>query len=847
MRNDEPDAAQMDDSARRVAARLGIDAVNALTAESIESCADVQQLLAAYRAGTLPAARSLLIEAHLHDCGACRLSYKSGVNTKELDWSPPNAIRPILWRPRIFAWGLASAFALLICVLFVYQAFWRIPPGVRAEVRSIDGSAYILSAAGDRRLAPGDVLKDGELFRTSGGAHALLRLSDGSSLEVNERSVLAVRARGRSTTIALDNGAVIVQAVKRTAGYLYVKTPDCRVAVTGTVFSVNAGIKGSRVAVMQGSVHVVHAGIDTVLQAGNQVETSGNLGPEPVDQQIAWSHDRDKYLPLLAQFSGLQRRIEQIPFPQPRYSSDLLERVPTDTLLYVSIPNLGEFMSQANQIFHDQLKQSPELQEWWNSKSQNNTAEVDALVDRLHQMSQYLGDEVVLIGFKQGHEASFAVVADVKRDGLGSFVAAQFPSLNAKAGMTLLDEGSLKNATVSPKRQTGGYALLRAHEIVVSNSLETLKRMNAQLNAGASGFATGEFGTQINAAYARGAGVILAADLQSMMNQEAANHNRSAAIESSGIGGLRYLIAEHREQNGQPENHLNLQFAGVRQRVASWLAAPAPMGSLSFVTPNTAFAAVALSKDPKAIADDILAMTEETKGSEDQSLSEFQQKTQIDLRADLAANLGGEFLVSLDGPVLPTPSWKVVIEVNDAQRIEQTLERLMTFVRNESQKNGTHSIAIESAQVDGRSFYSIHDLTTGATPVQYTFADGYMILAPNRALLMAALQTHTSGDSLAHADAFKALLPKDENENYSAIAYQNLSPVLAPLLEHLSGEAAQAVQSLAADSRPTAICAWGKDSRIEVASNSRLFGFDLLTFNALMKSGNKQAHVVVKE
>jgi hypothetical protein len=149
--------------------------------------------------------------------------------------------------------------------------------------------------------------------------------------------------------------------------------------------------------------------------------------------------------------------------------------------------------------------------------------------------------------------------------------------------------------------------------------------------------------------------------------------------------------------------------------------------------------------------------------------------------------------------------------------------------------------------VDGRSFYSIHDLTTGATPVQYTFADGYMILAPNRALLMAALQTHTSGDSLAHADAFKALLPKDENENYSAIAYQNLSPVLAPLLEHLSGEAAQAVQSLAADSRPTAICAWGKDSRIEVASNSRLFGFDLLTFNALMKSGNKQAHVVVKE
>ena len=35
---------------------------------------------------------------------------------------------------------------------------------------------------------------------------------------------------------------------------------------------------------------------------------------------------------------------------------------------------------------------------------------------------------------------------------------------------------------------------------------------------------------------------------------------------------------------------------------------------------------------------------------------------------EIAANLGGEVTVAVDGPLLPTPSWKVAIEVNDPAR-----------------------------------------------------------------------------------------------------------------------------------------------------------------------------------
>jgi hypothetical protein len=233
--------------------------------------------------------------------------------------------------------------------------------------------------------------------------------------------------------------------------------------------------------------------------------------------------------------------------------------------------------------------------------------------------------------------------------------------------------------------------------------------------------------------------------------------------------------------------------------------------------------------------------------SQNNGFTQAEEKLQINLREDLAANLGGDFLLSLDGPVLPTPSWKAVIEVNDSDRLEQALERMTAAIRNQANANAAHSITIEPSDAGGQRYYSLHDTVTGNIVAQYTYANGYMIVAPSRALLIQALQAYSTGDSLANSAAFKALLPKDANENYSAVAYQNLSPVLTPLLTQVSGETADAVRKLAADARPTVICARGEASRIEAASDSRLFGFDFLTLETLIHSGNKHAGASVRE
>jgi hypothetical protein len=842
LQSDVPDAEAINASAMRAAKGLGIEMNGEVFTGTIHSCDDVQRLMDSHRSGKLTEARALLVQAHLHECGLCLRRFSEGRAGAALDWAAPRVASAPRRHPQAWGWAIAFSCVLLISALFVYKAYWQVPPGVRAEVQSIDGSAYLISDSGDRQLASGAELREGDQLRTSGQSRAVLHLSDGSVVEVGQRSTLGVGARGRDTTVRLVQGALIVQAVHRTSGHLYVRTPDCRVAVTGTVFSINSGIKGSRVAVLQGSIDVAHSGMHSLLHPGDQMATSDNLAPEPLDQEFAWSADHEKYVGIMAQLANVEHRIAQIPFPQPRYTSDLLARVPAGTLLYVSIPNLGDYLSQANAIFQDQLSQSPDLQQWWARGQKSNTVDLNALVEKIHDVSQYLGDEVVIAGTGQAGHPGIAILAQVQRSGLAAELRQQFST--SAGGLVVLDEASLAATSPSATPVNGGYALVRDHEVVFSNSIAVLTQFNAQLDAGSSGFAAGDFGKQIGAAYDRGAGIILAANLHAMMQNGierlAQNPAKGRALENSGLGGVQYLIAEHRESNNVPENHLTLQFTGTRQRVASWLASPAPIGSLDFVSPNAAAVVATLSKDPAAIADDIMAMASQAKG-ETVDWSDINAKLGINVRNDLAANLGGDFLLALDGPVLPTPSWKFVVEVNNPDQLEATLERLAQAVSSQAQGSKVHAIAINESTVGTQRYYAIHDLTTGVDVASYTFADGFMIVAPQRALLMGALQIQASGNSLGRSASFRALLPRDQNENYSAVAYQNLSPVLTPLLSQFSGNSADAIRKLAADSRPTVICAWGNDSGIEAASDSRLFGFDFLTLAAVLDSRNKMA------
>ncbi len=839
VRNDEPLTGQVREAGARIWQNLqGFDA-SAQQTEPIRGCEDISRLLPAFAAHQLSPERMLLVETHLHECPNCRA--QAGHRPSEVKWTPVLAMRP----SRQWSWAaVAAAVVVVAATAFILNnMYFAVPAGARATVQSVDGVAYRISASGEKLLVASDELNQGDVLRTGAGSHAYVKLSDGSVVEVNERTSFAVTARGKDITIALDRGAVIIEAPHRDAGYLYVKTPDARVKDTGTVFAVNAAMKGSRVSVVEGTVEVTGGGRDEVLRAGDQISTSANLETVPLEQEIAWSRDKEKHLEFLAQISHLQKKLAEVQLPPPRYNSELLNRMPADSVVYVSMPNAGQALEDANLIFQEQLQQSETLRQWWAHGDPNATAKLNETISKIRQLSDYLGDEVVIVGFSGtgNNHGGVAVVATVRRSGLRDFLETQFTSDDGKK-FTVTDQSGLASLS------TGDHApvaLIRQNEVVFSSGRDILERVNAALNSGA-GLGQTQFGQRIAEAYTRGAGFLLAADLHQLMNNpKHVTENKTRkdqGLERSGFGDMRYLIVEHREVNGLPDNRLVLDFSRERRGAASWLGAPAPMGSLDFVNRNAALAVAFIAKDPQLIFADMLNMSGSNPAKQQAEIADFESRLNVRIREDLAAHFGGDGVIALDGPVLPTPSWKLVIEVHDEAGLAESLQKVVAGINAEAQHKGKPGVELRTEDVNGQRYYIVHSLATGTTTdVYYTFSAGYMILGPNRATVMNTLQTRANGDSLARSGEFKAMLPKDQNGNYSLIAYQNLGPILQPLSAQVTGNQAKILQELASDARPSVACAWGQQNRIEAVTNSRLLGFDWLALTSLLENKGTKA------
>ena len=800
IRGEALDPALFEAAAGRVQQRLAQHA-------TLHTCADFQALIPDYRAGTLSPARALLLKDHTHECVAC---YKAMATASSGTKHQPPATTH---HPQFFR--LAAAAALVAAAGLAFWAFGdRLRPaysGPEAVVESADGLIYRVSDTGTAPLLRGAEVPAGVTIRAARDSRAMLRLHDGSHVEMRERSGLSVSERGRDLTIGLDRGAILVQAAKRRTGHLYVSTRDCRVSVTGTVFSVNSGLKGSRVTVIEGTVLVAQDRHESVLHAGDQVATSSAMGATPVPLEISWSKNADAYIAMLNAVTALNVKLDQDHFPALRYSSTLLTMAPAGTVVYASIPNLSQALTEVQQVFVPKIQQNATLTQWW---QQNH---LDQVIADMSTMSGYLGSEMVVAASlnSSGHPGQPVIMAELTQPGFAAFAQAEVAKLSSGANaqkLRIVTDPSAIGAI--PQGQC--VLLVLPHLVALSPDAAALQ----QIASGApTTFATTDFGSQIAAAYGAGVGLLFAADVQAMAP---ASHGHAPNVQ--------YFMVQQTGNAGAPETRAALIFNGQRTGVASWLAAPAPLDALDFMSPQATLAWAAAVKQPTAIIDEIMTMQASNPAFQ-QHIAEVQALLGVDLRNDLAAALGGEVAMAQDGPLLPLPSWKIAVEVYDPVKLQATIQKLLAAA-------SMTGVQLQQSTANGRTYYTLS--TQSATPFCYTYTDGYLLAGSRQALLDTAIQNRASGYTLPRSATFTALIPHDQYANFSAAIYYNAS-TLAPLLEQFSKQ--PAVQQLAANLKPTLIAAYGENDRITFATSGSLFTtFGNMSLLQLLEKPGTQLH-----
>lgn len=779
MRQEAVDAETLDAARARVLEKV--------TNAAVSGCGEFRPDLRAYMAGTLSGGRRLLLEDHISRCPACRASIADMKGERRVIAMPHRSSSS--WRQ----WGsVAAAAALVLSVLYLGRDSidaWMAPGGPRATVVSASGGLYAVPGGA---LDAGAAIGEKALIRTSPGAHAVLRLPDGSTVDVNERTEMFVTAAWSGQAIHLQRGDVIVQAAKQRRGRLRVLTRDSIASVKGTVFAVSAGMAGSVVSVVEGSVAVNQPGRELMLSPGQQAASHPALA-NSVAEAVSWSPEADEYLQLLGSFAKIGQQMAEFP-GAVRTSSALLPYLPDGAFIYGAIPNPGGNIGQALAAAEQQASENAVFRAWWVS---DTGLELRRIVHQVQSVSSLLGDEVVFSVAAAGTRDEVPMVIARVQPDQGSALADALDAFFAQAG-----------ESARPYSVSDGL-------LVVSDSPSHLAWAVNHLGQGASS----PFATAVADRYRRGAGWLIGVDAAPVI--EMASKDDAPPIELAGMAGVKHLFLEQRSPAGAEEHEVTLMFGGARSGMASWLADGGSGGAAEYLPADALAAGYVSMRQPGQLFQEFTGLMTKERTSFAGDLTEVEQKLGAGFIANLTAALGTEAAFALHGFSVTGPRWVLVALTNDSTVIDSSLGTLVDTFNAELGPGEQDKRSVLTQESSGGRVWHIMKAANLPFGLTWTYDGGYMIVASDRATAERAIATRNSGSALVWSPAFQGQLPASSAIHPSAFAWLNTKGALG-MFSALSPN--PAVTKLLAERDPVLVVFDGTPEQIHAASRARLSG-----------------------
>jgi ferric-dicitrate binding protein FerR (iron transport regulator) len=775
-------------------------------------CVEFRQEFQAYLRKELSTSRRILLEDHLSRCPGCRLRIAEMKGERTVIAMPVRS--PSRWVRRGV---LAAAAALFIAVVYAGRGTidaLMAPGGPRATVVSAEGGVYRLSASSTDLTAEsrgakaagalegGAAIGERESVRTGPGAHAVLQLADGSTVDVNERTELFVTAAWSGQSIHLQRGDIIVKAAKQRRGNLRVLTRDSIASVKGTIFAVSAGVGGSVVSVVEGSVAVNQPGKELVLRPGDQSASIPSLASS-VAQAVSWSPDSQQYLELLASLVKIERELASLP-AELRSNSALLPYLPAGAGVYGAVPNPGLTISRALALAQEQSTQNATFGVWWNSEAGQ---ELRQIADRLQSVSPLLGEEIVFCVSVLAPAEPVPVVMARVQPGKRAELATALQGLFAEAG------------------EPASYSV-SDDLIVVSDSPSHLAWAAAHLGQGAGS----PFASAINERYQRGVGWLIAMDAASVI--AIAAEDDAPPVELAAMTKMKYVFLEQRAPAGAEENEVTFAFEGPRTGMASWLADAGSGGAAEYLPADALLAGYASTREPLQIFEELTAQLTRSAPEFDRGLAEMDERLGAGFVQNLTAAVGTEAALALTGFSASGPTWVMASVANNASIIDSSLLKLVeTFNAELGADEQSKRIVVEQESVGGRHWIT---LRPGGVPIglTWTYDAGYMVAGSDRAIAERAIATRNGGSPLVWSPDFLSQLPSSAGLHPSGFAWLNTKGAFA-MLSPLAPSPALAELMTGRD--PILVVFDGSAEQIHAASRTRISGLimDLMLLESL--------------
>jgi FecR protein/Putative zinc-finger len=757
------------------------------------TCAEFRQDFRAYLGDELGGSRRLLVEDHLSRCPGCRarIAEMKGERTVV---AMPSSSPSSRWARR---GTLAAAAVLLLSVAYLGRDeidAMMAPGGPRATVVSANGGLY-RPAAGP--LGAGAAIGERESVRTGPKAHAVLQLADGSIVDVNARTELFVTAAWTGQAIHLQHGDIIVKAAKQRRGRLRVLTHDSIASVKGTVFAVSAGMGGSVISVVEGSVAVNQPGREVVLTPGQQAASMPALASS-VAEAVAWSPDADQYLELLGSFAKIDRGLASFP-AEVRTNSALLSHLPAGAVVYGTIPNPGVTIDRALALAGEQSAQNATFETWWNSATGQLLRQ---MADRVQSVNLLLGDEIVVCAsVVPGLSDPVPMVMAGVRQG-------------KRAELTAALEGLFAAAGESPAPYSVSDELM-----VVSNSPSHLGWALSHLGQGAGS----PFAAAIGERYRRGVGWLIGIDALSLTTtaSTSASGDDAPPIKLAGMIGMKYVFVEQRAPAGAEENEVTLAFNGPRTGLGSWLADAGSGGAAEYLPADALFAGYVSTREPLQLFQEFAGQITSAEPEFQHGLASMDEKFGAGFVTNLTAALGTESALAVTGIAVTGPAWVMTTLVNDAPVIDSSIQKLVdAFNASLGPDEQAKRLVVVQEYAGDRTWST---LKPGGLPlgITWTYDRGYMVAASDRASAERAIATRNGGSQLVWSPEFIGQLPSSAGLYPSAFGWLNAKGALG-ILAGLTPS--PALRELVARHDPILVVFDGTPDQIHASSRTRISG-----------------------